>query len=70
MCFLSLRLRRGMAFPGGRDGAIPERSIKEWEFLYWVGCVGWGSFAMGVFVLRKYRRNEYLNVGNLVAFDI
>lgn len=20
--------------------------------------------------LRKYRRNEYLNVGNLVAFDI
>ncbi len=35
-----------------------DRAIQEWEFC----CVG--------VVLRKYRRNEYLNVGNLVAFDI
>lgn len=35
-----------------------DRAIPEWEFC----CVG--------VVLRKYRRNEYLNVGNLVAFDI
>ena len=29
-----------------------------------------GEFCCGGVVLRKYRRNEYLNVGNLVAFDI
>ena len=65
MCCLSLRLRRGLAFQGGRD-----RAIQEWEFWYWVGGIGWGSFSMVVVVLRKYRRNECLNVGNLVAFDI
>ena len=29
-----------------------------------------GEFCCVGVVLRKYRRNEYLNVGNLVAFDI